>query len=218
MPKLGSYLRKKRKLARMTIEQVAQQCGITKQYVSEIELRGLIPKKEKLVAIAKSLGLDPSHLLRMAEFDRNPEVAELIYGDVVYNEQLPMIPVIAWAQAGQSGFWEDPYPVGQGIEFLSRPAEIKDPNAYALVVDGESMVPRLNPGDRIICTPEVQLDDIPSRSLVVVKLKDGEVMVKELRRVDDGLLLHSTNPEYNPVFVNNSQIEWIHRVVSVVFH
>ena len=80
------------------------------------------------------------------------------------------IPVIGFAQAGDSGYFDDAgYPIGSGWEDITFP-DFGDPNAYALMVSGDSMEPLYRDGDRIIVSPAAT---IRGGDRVVVKTMEG---------------------------------------------
>ena len=121
------------------------------------------------------------------------------------------IPVIGFAQAGDNGYFDDAgYPTGSGWEEIVFP-DIGDPNAYALMVSGDSMEPLYRDGDRIIVSP---VANIRSGDRVVVKTSEGEVMAKELiRRTAQRIELRSINPEYENPVLPTAEVEWIARIL-----
>ena len=57
------------------------------------------------------------------------------------------------AQAGAGGFFDDGgFPTGGGWDEVAFP-EVPDPNAYALEISGESMMPLYRDGDIVIISP-----------------------------------------------------------------
>ena len=104
------------------------------------------------------------------------------------------VPLIGFAEAGAGGYFDDGgYPVGKGWDEIPFPA-VADENAYALEVSGESMAPAYRDGAVIIVSPAAS---IRKGDRVVVKTKDGEVMVKELkRRTSKSIELRSINPAH----------------------
>ncbi|MBT5752167.1 MAG: helix-turn-helix transcriptional regulator [Rhodospirillaceae bacterium] len=121
------------------------------------------------------------------------------------------IPVIGYAQAGQSGFFDDGgYPVGSGWDEIVFP-NVNDPTAYALEISGDSMEPLYRDGDTIIISPAT---DLRRGDRVVAKTHDGEVMVKELvRRSAHKVELRSINPDHNLREISEENIEWLARVI-----
>ena len=121
------------------------------------------------------------------------------------------IPVIGFAQAGDNGYFDDAgYPTGSGWEEIVFP-DIGDPNAYSLMVSGDSMEPLYRDGDRIIISP---VANIRGGDRVVVKTGKGEIMAKELvRRTAQRIELRSINPEYENPVLPTAEVEWIARIL-----
>ncbi len=63
------------------------------------------------------------------------------------------IPLLGFAKAGKGGFFDDSgFPEGNGWDEIDVPG-VTDPNAYALEITGDSMVPVYREGDIIIISP-----------------------------------------------------------------
>ena len=89
------------------------------------------------------------------------------------------MPLIGFAEAGAGGYFDDGgFPVGKGWDEIPFPA-VNDEHAYALEISGNSMEPAYRDGTIIMVSPAAP---IRRGDRVVVKTKDGEVMVKELKR------------------------------------
>jgi phage repressor protein C with HTH and peptisase S24 domain len=102
------------------------------------------------------------------------------------------VPLLGFAEAGAGGYFDDGgFPVGKGWDEVAFPA-VNDEHAYALEISGDSMKPAYRDGDVIIVSPGAP---IRRGDRVVCKTKDGEVMVKELkRRTAKTIELQSLNP------------------------
>ena len=89
------------------------------------------------------------------------------------------IPLIGFPQAGSQGFFDDGgYPTGGSWDEFPFPS-FADPQAYALEISGDSMVPVFRDGDTVIVSPAAS---IRRGDRVVVKMSHGEVMEKILLR------------------------------------
>ena len=121
------------------------------------------------------------------------------------------VPLIGLAQAGGGGYFDDGgFPVGKGWEEISFP-QVTDEHAYALEISGDSMKPTYRAGDIIVVSPAAQ---VRRGDRVVVKTKDGEVMVKELKRKNSkNIELKSLNSEHRDRTVPMSDVLWIARVM-----
>jgi phage repressor protein C with HTH and peptisase S24 domain len=121
------------------------------------------------------------------------------------------VPLIGFAEAGSRGYFDDGgFPVGKGWDEIPFPS-VNDEHAYALEVSGNSMEPAYRKGDVIVVSPAA-----PTRrgDRVVVKTKDGEVMVKQLaRKTAKSIELHSLNPEHAARTLPMSDVLWVARIV-----
>src|SRR5262250_303393 len=121
------------------------------------------------------------------------------------------IPLIGFAQAGVGGYFDDAgFPVGKGWAEVAFPA-IADENAYALKIFGDSMEPTFRDGAIIIVSPAAS---VRKGDRVVVKTKDGEVMVKELkRRTSKSVELLSINPAHKERTLPVRDVMWMARIL-----
>lgn len=124
---------------------------------------------------------------------------------------LQRVPVIGYAEAGASGFFDDAgYPTGSGWDELLFP-EIFDHNAYALEISGNSMEPVYRDGDTIIVSPAAQ---VRRGDRVVVRTHGGEVMAKQLlRETATRIDLLSLNQAYANRTLQRSEIAWVARIL-----
>jgi phage repressor protein C with HTH and peptisase S24 domain len=121
------------------------------------------------------------------------------------------VPLLGLAQAGAGGYFTDGgFPAGKGWDEVGLPS-VNDEHAYALEISGDSMKPAYRDGDVIVVSPGAQ---IRKGDRVVVKTRDGEVMVKELRRRTSRTLeLQSLNPNHAERVLPAADVEWIARIV-----
>jgi phage repressor protein C with HTH and peptisase S24 domain len=125
--------------------------------------------------------------------------------------QKPTVPLLGFAQAGAGGFFDDAgFPAGQGWDLIELPARSTE-NAYALEVQGDSMLPLYRHGDVLIVDPGAQ---VRGGDRVVVKTHGGEVMAKVLvRRTAKAIELHSINPEHPGRNLAVTDVDWMARIV-----
>jgi phage repressor protein C with HTH and peptisase S24 domain len=121
------------------------------------------------------------------------------------------VPLIGFAEAGSGGYFDDGgFPVGKGWEEIAFPS-VNDEHAYALKISGDSMKPAYRAGDVIVVSPGAT---VRKGDRVVVKTKDGEVMVKELKRKNaKSLELKSLNAEHRDRTLSMSDVLWVARIV-----
>ena len=121
------------------------------------------------------------------------------------------VPLLGFAEAGAGGYFDDGgFPVGKGWDEVGLPS-VQDEHAYALEISGNSMKPAYRDGDVIVISPGTP---IRRGDRVVVKTRDGEVMVKELKRRTAKMIeLQSLNPSHANRTLPASDVEWIARIV-----
>ncbi len=121
------------------------------------------------------------------------------------------VPLIGLAQAGKDGYFDDAgFPTGQGWEEIRFPA-INDEHAYALEISGDSMAPAYQEGTFVIVSPAAS---IRRGDRIVVKTKDNEMMVKELkRRTARTIELRSIDPAHDERTLPVRDVLWIARIV-----
>ena len=121
------------------------------------------------------------------------------------------VPLIGFAEAGRGGYFDDAgFPAGKGWDEIPFPA-VNDEHAYALEISGNSMEPAYRDGTTILVSPAAS---IRRGDRVVVKTREGEVMVKELkRRTAKTVELRSINAEHGDRSLPVRDVEWIARVM-----
>jgi len=131
----------------------------------------------------------------------------------IYEVNEPTVPLIGLAQAGSDGFFDDAgFPVGASWEDINLPT-IQDENIYALQISGESMSPVLRDGDKVLVAPN---QTVRRGDRVVVKTRDGEIMAKELARMNETqITLTSLNPDFEDRILNRKDVLWIARIIWV---
>jgi len=135
---------------------------------------------------------------------------------------LRAIPVINKVAAGSKGYPKEftdlGYPVGIADEYVAAPAELSDPNAFAVHVVGDSMEPRYHEGDLVILSPAAPVAsgcDCFVRFAIEGRPQDSEATFK--RVFFDGaesVRLQPLNERYAPRLLKPSEIEGIFRAVA----
>jgi SOS-response transcriptional repressor LexA len=122
------------------------------------------------------------------------------------------VPVVGTARGGHDAYYlEIEYPTGHGDGYVSYPA--KRSNAYALRVRGDSMRPRIKPGEYVIVEPDIP---VKPGDEVIVRTKSGKSMVKVLHSQRSGFVeLLSLNDDHKPMTIDVNEIEFIHHVTGI---
>ncbi|MBO6717652.1 MAG: helix-turn-helix transcriptional regulator [Rhizobiaceae bacterium] len=121
------------------------------------------------------------------------------------------IPLLGFAQAGAGGYFDDAgFPVGHGWDVVEFPAGAPE-GAYALKVQGDSMLPLYRDGDVLIVQPGAT---VRRGDRVVVKTTGGEVMAKILARRNTRVIeLTSVNPDHADRSLAPGEVEWVARIL-----
>lgn len=209
MKKLGFQIRNLRENKGLSQSELARNAGISNDYMNKIELSKVSNVGiEILEAIAQALGTSAAELIYEAELNKRPPNA---YDAPSYTPH--DVPVVGLAKAGRGGFFDNlGHPPGDWPHKIHRPEDVTDPLAYAVTVDGDSMEPVLKKGHKVMVVTDKEAQN---GDWVVVQLKSGEIMVKELTMKDGFVLLKSLNPLHEPVMVKKSEVRAIHPVVWI---
>jgi SOS-response transcriptional repressor LexA len=163
---VGKNIRRLRKQQGLTLNQLATEIGSDVGNLSRIE-RGVQGYSDQIInKIAGALRVP------VAELFIDPDIAHIkpknpsdgkwknyfssLFDENVASAMIGMrpVPVISAVQAGQLKDMENPYSPGDGysIEYTDQKLSRW---AFALEVEGQSMTPTFQPGDRIIVDPEI---------------------------------------------------------------
>lgn len=194
-----------RQTLKLTQEEMAQRMGISSNYVSLLE-KG---KKEPSPAIRRHLEL----IERLAQAG----MASPAEGYTLRNEPrisygvhkvacVPrMIPIIGWAHAGVACNYEE-IPADWQDQI---PCTIRDPKAFAVRLEGDSMEPKFSPGDLLILQPS---GEFAGGGLAVIKMKTNDFIFRRVERRADFLRLIPLNPQWPAEDLPHSEVEWVYPV------
>lgn len=211
MVEYGDRLQQAMSAAGMSTSELARRMGLSYQAVKKV-LNGGSFNTENNSAAAKVLGVHSDWLATgKGERVAPPIVAE---PNRIYEVKspLPGIPVVGTAKLGDAGnFCELEYPVGHGDGRIDWPS--RDPAAYALRCKGDSMKPRIRHGEFVIVEPN---HPVNPGDEVLVKAKDGRVMVKQFGYQREGMIyLESVNEAHPRISVPVEDLDAFHYVAAI---
>lgn len=121
------------------------------------------------------------------------------------------VPLLSYAAAGSGGHFDDNgFPTGKGWDEIALPSA-NDEHAFALEIAGDALRPAYRDGDVLLISPATA---VRRGDRVVVKLRSGEMLVKELkRRTAKALELASLHPAHEEQTWPASEVAWIARIV-----
>ncbi|BAS31201.1 helix-turn-helix domain-containing protein [Dehalococcoides mccartyi] len=154
----------------MTQAKLADASGLTRGYISMLELRkSTMPSYEALSKIARALGVD------IKEFKTDPEIVRLESPEEVLRKYQLMAPVSIpvydhfYVHAGDAAL--------APIEYIYRARESFAPqNIEAYKVRGNCMEPVISEGDILL----IDRDRTPQKGNILLCVVDGEVIVGKL--------------------------------------
>jgi phage repressor protein C with HTH and peptisase S24 domain len=123
------------------------------------------------------------------------------------------VPLLALSAAGQRGhFDEHGHPAGKGWGEVALPSG-GDDHVFALEISGDALAPAYRDGDVLLVSPA---GAIRRGDRVVMKKRDGEVVIAELQRRTAKLLeLTALGIAQGSRTVAAAEVEWIARIVWV---
>lgn len=126
------------------------------------------------------------------------------------------IPIVGCVSAGETdiAYGDAGLPVGAslpGEDPIDRPRDVTDPQAYGLIMTGDSMLPGYPKGTRVVVCPNLKAKN---GDIVVVRVESTKkVYIKEIKFRGDKVSLVSHNSiSYEPMEVPKADIHFIHPV------
>jgi SOS-response transcriptional repressor LexA len=135
------------------------------------------------------------------------------HGHTLHNEERKpakgqRVPVVSFSRAGAQGF--DYTDLANQID-ETVPTDCKDPNAFAIRLEGDSMAPNFLPGDLIIVAPN---SEPRNGKVVIARLRDDDSALFKLYHVvgteADKVRLTSYNPAYPPLEFPKKKFRFIY--------
>ena len=158
------------------------------------------PSTESISKVLAATGASLDDFLRLVDSREGPVRA--------------MVPLIGLTQAGSGRlFTDEGMPTGgPGWDEIEFP-DLGGDRAFALEVQGDSMMPLYRDGDVLIVSPTAS---VRKGDRVVARLANGEVLAKELRRRTARTVeLISLNPAHEDRTVPLAEVAWMARVMWV---
>ena len=158
------------------------------------------PSTESIAKVLTATGASLDDFLRLVDSHQGPART--------------MVPLIGLTQAGSGRlFTDEGIPTGgPGWEEIEFP-DLGGDRAFALEVQGDSMLPLYRDGDVLIVAPNAS---IRKGDRIVARLSNGEVLAKELRRRTARTIeLASLNPDHEDRMVPLAEVAWMARVMWV---
>jgi len=212
---IGDRIRELRQALGLSQTEFAERLGKTRRTIQHWESGNITPPDNVLRLIEQTFSVNPEWLRhgKGEMFKPKPKSNLEFLGAVPFDFVLLPVPVVD-VEVG----------AGRGLyAALNYPSEVKTvwvPKKYAnhrlffFRISGDSMKPRLQNKDWVVADLDAS---VHNGDLVVVELKNDEVMVKKYRKTREGfVILESYNPDYEPIIVKPEDIKNIAKVVLIV--
>ncbi|WP_257829230.1 LexA family protein [Burkholderia glumae] len=202
---IAQWIKASRKAADMGQEVLGERLGVSRGNVSAWENGRHEPSYSQILQIARETK-NAVPLPGMPEkFARNVVPAEI---------GTRRIPLISSVQAGRMTEVVDPFLPGAAFEYLQTDLDLSE-HAFALEIEGLSMTPDFNPGDRVIVEPAIR--PRPG-DFVVAKNGREEATFKKYRARgigadgNDAFELVPLNPDYPTISSEHEPV----RIIGVM--
>lgn len=186
---IGKNIKTRRTDLGLTLEEVAKIVGVSRQTIQRYE-SGVIASipSDRIEKLAQALNTTPAFVM---------------FGNRVAppHKKGTRIPVLGRVAAG--------IPI-EAIEDVEDWEEIpasmaKSGEYFALRIKGESMSPKLQPGDIVIVKKQ---NDVDTGDTAIVLVNGNDATVKQIKKTETGIMLVGLNVEvYQPHFYSNKEIE-----------
>jgi repressor LexA len=209
---IGERLRSARDAADLDQARLAEKIGVVTRTLQRWEKGEQIPDGVSITRIAKVTGVHPAWLLTgMGEMFPAPSQPENVYmlpPTQRRKSRLVDLPLVSAVPAGKVATMFHPDYVDNYVTV----DDVKDPQAFALKVKGNSMAPRIEDGDVVIVSPQQE----PHNGDICVIRVDGEDTLKRVKFEGSYLHLVPLNPEFEPVTVKKRDVNFVWKVVKLI--
>ncbi len=210
---IGERLRAARENKELEQSTLSDRVGVAVRTLQRWEKGLQVPDSNYLLRLAKSIGVRPEWLLT-GEGEMYPppqatgKVIPFHKEMLVRNVSMVEVPVLSSVPAGRPI-----QTISQDyVERYITVDNLKDRDAFALVVKGKSMSPRIEDGDIVVVSPH---QDVRSGDICVVRVNDEDVL-KKVKIDEQYIHLIPLNPDFDPVTVRKRDVMFIMKVIRVI--
>jgi len=191
--------------------ELAAKIDIATRTVQRWEKGEQVPDSNYLMRIAKTAGV-ASHWLLTGEGEMTVEASKANVHPLPMSRYRKMsmisLPLLSSVPGGALKQIFHPDHVERHVTV----DDVRDPNAFALEVKGNSMAPRIENADVIVVSPKME---VRSGDICVVRV-DDEDTVKRIKIDEQFVHLIPLNPDYEPMVVRKRDVMFMWKVVKVI--
>ncbi len=210
---IGERLRTARETKEMDQGTLAERAGVVTRTLQRWEKGEQVPDGVALTRLARATGVQASWLLTGdgEMYPAPPPRPENVYtlpGSNRRRVKTMDVPLISAVPAGKVATLFHPDYVDDYVTV----DDVKDPQAFALKVKGNSMSPRIEDGDVVIVSPQ---QEARSGDICVARV-NGEDTLKKVKFEGNYVHLIPLNPEFDPVTVKKRDVNFVWKVVKLI--
>lgn len=210
---IGDRVRSARETKGLDQATLSDKLGIVARTLQRWEKGEQIPDGVSITKIARITGVQPTWLLT-GEGEMYPPPT--LRPDNVFSlppqsrrrPRLVELPMVSAVPAGKVATTFHPDYVDDYVTV----DDVKDPQAFALKVKGQSMSPRIEDGDVVIVSPA---QESRSGDICVVRV-NGEDTLKKVKFEGNYIHLIPLNPDFEPATVKRKDVNFVWKVVKLI--
>lgn len=209
---IGERLRTARENKEMDQASLAVKAGIVTRTLQRWEKGEQVPDGVAITRLARATSVQANWLLtgegEMYVVPSRPENVYTLPGSNRRRVKIVDLPLISAVPAGKVATLFHPDYVDDYVTV----DDVKDPQAFALKVKGNSMSPRIEDGDVVIVSPQ---QEARSGDICVARV-NGEDTLKKVKFEGNYIHLIPLNPEFDPVTVKKRDVNFVWKVVKLI--
>ncbi len=208
---IGDRVREARERKQLDQGTLSEKIGVVTRTLQRWEKGEQIPDGLSLTRIAKATNVHPHWLLTgEGEMYQMPSRPSNVFRLPVdrRRERLVDLPLISSVPAGKTATMFHP----DYTDDVVTVDDVKDPQAFALKVKGNSMSPKIEDGDVVIVSPA---REVHNGDIAVVRV-GGEDTLKKVKFEGNYVHLIPFNPDFEPVTVKKKDVNFVWKVVKMI--
>jgi len=210
---IGDRIRAARENKELDQVELSERVGVATRTLQRWEKGNQVPDGNYLISLARYTGVRPEWILtgegEMYQFPRQQgRIIPFQKESTLRKVSLVDIPLLSSVPAGKTAAMFHP----EHVERYITVDNIKDQSAFALIVRGKSMSPKIEDGDIVVVSPQ---QEVRSGDICVVRINDEDVLKKV--KIDENYVhLIPLNPSFEPLTVRKRDVMFIWKVVRVI--
>lgn len=210
---IGDRIRKARENKEIDQATLSDKVGIATRTLQRWEKGEQVPAGDFLMQIARWTGVRPDWLLTgqgdmYLRTDRAPNILQFRQDNTFRKVNLVQIPLLSSVPAGRTAAIFHP----DHVERYVTVDNLNDSGAFALVVKGSSMSPKIEDGDIVVVSPG---REARSGDICVVRVNEEDVL-KMVKLDEEHVHLIPLNTEFEIVTVRKRDVAFVWKVVRVI--